>query len=215
MHAARHPRRLLPRVLWVALFALLTLASRSAPGTVAEQRARLPPAAECAGKVEGKWKAQVYTAGEGAWYEFDLEIHKVPGSETELTGLVHVHSWRGDPNQASPGPCDGRLHYRGTMNGRGSYHDGDIAFGGSDFHLDETMCGEMGGYNPDQFTGRIDERLQEFQSVNNDGGQAVNEPTVFRRIGCFDEGPKANADVTPPPYYPERRQGGCSCSVGE
>ena len=39
-----------------------------APATVAEQRARLPPPADCGDKVEGKWKALVYQPNGGAWY---------------------------------------------------------------------------------------------------------------------------------------------------
>ena len=38
----------------------------------------------------------------------------------------------------------------------------------------------------------------------------MNEPAVFRRVACFDDKPRAGADVKPPPYYPERR-GGCDC----
>ena len=64
-----------------------------------------------------------------------------------------------------------------------------------------SICGSsIGfGYNLDNFTGTIDPEIQEFQSVNNDGGISVNEPNVFRRIRCF-EGPAPTDDVEPPPF---------------
>jgi hypothetical protein len=48
-------------------------------------------------------------------------------------------------------------------------------------------------YRPDHFTGTIDPAIQEFQSVNNDGGRAVNDPMVFRRIACGEGDGEASA----------------------
>jgi hypothetical protein len=50
--------------------------------------------------------------------------------------------------------------------------------------LQHRACGHPHGYNPDNFSGEIDPWRAEFQSVNNDGDRAVNEPHVFRRIRC-------------------------------
>ena len=73
-----------------------------APATIAEQRARLPPKAECRDPVEGKWKSHVYYAHQETWYEMVLEIERVEGSDTELSGKIYVHSWAGTPRTPEP-----------------------------------------------------------------------------------------------------------------
>jgi len=57
-------RRWLRLVLFVGVAGALVLRAGEAPGTVAEQRARLPPPAECPHPVEGMWKALVYSLEE-------------------------------------------------------------------------------------------------------------------------------------------------------
>jgi hypothetical protein len=195
-----------------ALFLAMTVRLSEAPATVAEQRARLPPAAECESPVAGKWKALVYSANTVSWYEYTMEVRHVEGSETALTGVIHVDAWTGSPEESEPGPCHGNLRMKGKMKGRGSFAGGQVSFGGESFELTEVICGDRTGigYNPDQFTGRLEPERHEFQSVNNDGGAAVNEPSVFRRIGCFDDEQRENPQaVPPPPFFPERREGGC------
>ena len=99
----------------------------------------------------------------------------------------------------------------------GTYADGQVAFGSNEFQLTEVICGDFNSvrYYPDNFTGRIDPALQEFQSVNNDGGAAVNEPAVFRRIACYDdEAMQPKGDVKPPPFFPARKSsGGCGAAL--
>jgi hypothetical protein len=202
------------RLLGAALVALLlSLTVRVSDATVAEQRARLPPAAECEHPVEGKWKAVVYREGYEVWHEFILEVHPVAGKEGALTGTIYVDTWNGGPGKSEPGACEGR-RFKGIMDGSGSFKGGRIAFGGGPFRLTEVLCGERQAiaYAPDQFTGMVEPERQEFQAVNNDGATAVNEPAVFRRIACFDDAPvgaAAKADVKPPPFFPARREGGC------
>jgi hypothetical protein len=209
------PRRRRGGVVPVAAIAALLLAMTvrlpEAPATVAEQRARLPPAAECESEIAGKWRAQIYSETTKSWYEFTLDVRHVDGSADALTGLIHVHLWVGGRELTEPS-CTGGSRYKGKMEGRGRFRNGEVLFGGGAFQLTEVICGDdVGtGYNSDQFTGRVDKERQEFQSVNNDGGAAVNEPTVFRRIGCFDDEPRANPAVAkPPPFFPARREGGC------
>lgn len=197
-----------------AVIALATIPiwPRSAPGTIAEQRARLPQAAECQDPVEGVWRAHVFDPLYQDWAEFTLEIRRVEGSATELVGRIVNHTWWGGPEQEQPGPCvSGRLRFVVSMLGRGTFTDGVISFGGTDWQLDEVLCGQWsGGYNLDNFSGTLDPEIQEFQSVNNDGGRAVDEATVFRRIGCLgSEQEDPQVDVTPPPFYPNRRSCGC------
>jgi hypothetical protein len=213
MGQRRSPTSRLPGATVAAFLLALTVRVPEAPATVAEQRARLPPAAECEHPVEGTWKAVVYSENHLSWYEFVLEVRRVKGSVSALTGMIYVDTWGGGPEQSEPGPCAGYRRIKGKMEGRGSFADGQVVFGGREFQLVEDICGERQAvpYDPDQFTGRIEPERQEFQSVNNDGGSAVNEPTVFRRIACFDHGPveNAGADVKPPPFFPARREGGC------
>ena len=203
---------LLPGAAVAVLLLAMTIRLPEAPATVAEQRARLPPAAECESEVAGKWKGIVYSRNTASWYEYTMEVRHVEGSETALTGVIVVDTWFGGPEQAEPGACDGRRRVKGKMAGSGSFVGGQVQFGGGAFELTEVICGDRVAidYNPDQFTGRIEKERQEFQSVNNDGGAAVNEPTVFRRIGCFDDEQRQNPEaVPPPPFFPARRESGC------
>jgi hypothetical protein len=196
-----------------ALLLAMIVRVPEAPATVAEQRARLPPAAECASEVAGKWKAHIFSENTGyRWYQYDLEIRHDETDPTQLVGMMYVDTYRGIAAEPEPPrPC--QHHYRGKMPARGTFIDGNVAFTGSSFELVEEVCGEFYGYNPDSFTGRLEPERQEFQSVNNDGGAAVNEPVVFRRIACFDEDRphKPAGPVTPPAFYPKRRAaaGGC------
>jgi hypothetical protein len=81
-----------PLVAVVAILAALTIRVPEAPATVAEQRARLPPAAECEDEIEGKWRAHTYSDWRGRWAEFTLEIHRVKGDPVASTGLIKAHS---------------------------------------------------------------------------------------------------------------------------
>lgn len=204
-------RKSVARLAVVAGFAALVLQPRSAPGTVAEQRARLPPPAECESEAEGRWKAHVYDDRFRIWHTFLLEVRHVADDPAKLTGTIKVEVWRGGPTEQQPGPCQGQTRYRLHMPAEGTHKDGLIHFWGTRYEIDEVLCGSFPGYNLDHFSGRIDQLIQEFQSVNNDGGNAVNQPTVFRRIGCFDSGTDEPAvAVKPPPLLPKSRSG-CSC----
>lgn len=199
----------------LAAFVVLSAAPRRAPaGTVAEQRARLPPPAQCEDPVEGVWKSHDFREWRRQWTIFTLEIHRVDGTP-ELRGTIRNESWRGDANQSEPGPCVGELRYDVSMDAVGRVESGQIEFGGvGAWRLDAVLCGEfVGGYNLDVFTGPLDGELLEFQAVNNDGGVSVNEPTVFRRVACL---PGAKAEdpqvvVRPPAFYPpeDADKGGC------
>lgn len=210
-------RRAAVRLGLVVLVATAVLVlPRSAPGTVAEQRQRLPPPAECTDEVEGRWKAHVYDERFRVWHAFHLEVHRVAGSEVELRGKISVRVWHGDAKQQEPGACHGETHYLLTQQAKGAVKEGEIHFWGTSQKLEQVLCGRFGAYNLDHFSGKIDKALQEFQSVNNDGGLAVNQPTVFRRIGCFDEPPPPDVEVKPPPIFRSGadKKSGCGCGVG-
>ena len=207
--------RAAPRVASVAILAAVTFASRSAAPSVAEQRARLPPPAHCEDEVDGIWRSHQFNETYLEWTIFTLEIHRKKGSASELEGRILNDSWEGQKTDQEPGNCGPTVpwRYQVSMPGAGTYVDGQVSFEGTSWKLDRTVCGTLPlgfGYNLDHFTGKIDAAIQEFQSVNNDGGKAVNEATVFRRVRCFDEdGPKPPLQVDPPPFLPPRQTGGC------
>lgn len=184
--------------------------SGSVEATIAEQRARLPPPAECEDPVEGVWKSHKYNPQFGDWEIFTLEIRRVRGTKNALKGRISNHSWQGGPAEQEPGPCRGGFHWIVSMDGQGSVQGDQIFFGGvGQWRLDRMICrrGPF-GYNLDNFSGQIDAEIQEFQSLNNDGGRAKNIPYVFRRIRCFPPDSVPHVEVTPPPFLP-RRTGGC------
>ncbi len=198
--------------LWALALGVIALPClQTAEATISEQRARLPPAAQCEDPVEGVWKSHMYRPTWGDWECFYLEIRRKAGSDTELTGIIRNHSWQGDPHDQEPGKCRGRDQWIVSMDGRGTIHGDEILFGGiGQWRMDRVFCGRGPyGYNLDNFSGTIDRELLEFQSLNNDGGRAVNEPTLFRRIRCFPPGSRPHIQVQPPPFYPERSRSGC------
>ncbi len=181
----------------------------SSSATVEEQRARLPPAARCSDLVEGTWLATNFQANRAVWHEYTLEIRRgVPGG-AEIKGEMSVHYWSGGDQDERPPKCrPGGYEVYVKMQGSGTVApNGEVAFGSKSYVVDKAPCGTSRRYNPDNFTGKIDPDLQEFQSVNNDGGNAVNEPTVFRRIRCIDSARLVAPGnrPTPPSFAPPKR----------
>jgi hypothetical protein len=192
-------------------------------GSIEEQRARLPPAATCQDPVEGVWMGRVFHQPGRDWYIYTLEIHRAAPGSSQLTGVLHSRFWNGPPNVYEPLPCRAGVLDRSVfMTGAGRAMGLDVQFGGTSWRPEALHCGPAGSlrsimYNLDQFSGRIDPAIQEFQSVNNDGGEAINEPTVFRRIRCFDgpSGPsqRPTINVAAPPLLPPQRAGSCARST--
>ena len=185
-----------------------------APATIQEQRNRLPPPADCGeDPVAGVWKSHAYYPGHGQWYIFTLTIHRDPDREGHLVGNVHSHYWTGTPDDEEPPPCrPGGYHQTVIMPADGTVNDMQIEFGGTSWEAEQNFCGPpVMGYFPDRFSGIIDPQIEEFQSVNNDGGPMVNYPTVFRRSRCLTDpdGPPPVV-VAPPDFYPSS---GCGCGL--
>lgn len=211
--APRNRRRWLLS-LGVAFAVAISLLPRGSSATVEEQRARLPPPAECPDKIEGTWAALVYYERQRTWYEFQLVIHRTAldknGKSGAIEGEMTSHFWYGDAQEDKPPGCGpGRREVTINMPGKGSVDANEnIAFGATTFTVGAVACGYAGGYNPDNFTGKIDGALHEFQSVNNDGGGAVNEPAVFRRIRCLNtpDAPfRKSTQAKPPAFAPPKR----------
>jgi len=195
-------------------FAAAILVPSPAPANIQEQRARLPPPATCTDPVEGVWMSHKFNPQFGDWYIFTLEVRRAPGSQTDLRGVIRAHSWIAGPQESEPPPCRAGLdHWVVFMTAQGTISPaGEIVFFGTSWRLESSLCGRSPGpgqYNLDRFSGRIDPAIQEFQSVNNDGGRAVNEPTVFRRVRCLDPPTAPHVKVAPPPMRPPST-GGCS-----
>lgn len=205
------------RVALVALVAGLTVRPAEAPATVAEQRARLPPPAECDDPIAGTWRGLTWYPHHREWFEFTLEIQRVPGKDGELSGSILADFWDGVPEVSEPGACTGpgnRVLVRqpavGTFDGK------QVTFRGTSWKVERVVCGEWSGdYAVERFRGTLEPERQEFQSVNDwREGDGDEEPTVFRRIRCPDapsDGPveprPAEGSARPPPFQPRVKSG--------
>jgi hypothetical protein len=218
------PRRVVLLTL-TGVCAALVLVPSLAPATIEEQRARLPPPATCQDPVEGVWMSHKYEPPYDEWMIFTLQIHRdprgaqaptvlgVPG-RIPLAGYIQAHAWFGSGPQASaPPPCtSGQSHWEVAMTAEGHVTGMRVEFWGTSWNISAVHCGSRYfRYNLDHFTGVIDPAIQEFQSVNNDGGRAINDPTVFRRVRCFDPSSPPHPYVAPPSFQPPGRSG-CSRS---
>ncbi len=204
----------------VGVGAALVLLPSLAPATIEEQRTRLPPPASCQDPIEGIWMSHKYELPGDEWMIFTLEVHRAqgaavnapPGAPIALVGRIQAHAWLGaGPRASSPPPCSSGLsHWTVEMTAQGQVVDRRVDFWGTHWSIGNVFCGpRYFGYNLDHFSGEIDPTIQEFQSVNNDGGRAVNDPTVFRRVRCFDPVSPPHPFVAPPSFQPPRRAG-CS-----
>lgn len=197
----------------VGLAAGLSLYPGTAPATISEQRARLPPPASCQDPVAGVWQSHSFNEMYQEWGRFTLTIRRTEDSETELVGEIINESWYGPKSESVRGPCVGRLQYIVSMKAAGSYRDGRVEFHGLEWRFEDKLCAvnEYFGYNLDRFSGVIDHDIQEFQSVNNDGGRYIDVPTVFRRVSCDDsQALEPRVSVRAPAFYPpEDERRGC------
>jgi hypothetical protein len=164
-------------------------ASGGSAGSVGAQRARLPQAIACNDPVAGVWRAHTYSPRRGSWAMFTLHIERAPHGV--LSGTIVSHEWGGGSNDSRPPPCSlSDFDITARMPAHGSIFHDDVDFAGGPAHMQiNCATGGRNDYNPDHFTGHLDAARQEFQSVNNDGGWAVNEPHVFRRIDCLPGDP--------------------------
>ncbi len=198
----------------VVSVALLTF-PKDSPASIEEQRARLPPPAECTDELEGEWLALTHSSTYDDWYQVRLTIKRTsPGAQT-VEGQMRVRFWFGDDNAMNPPPCtERRAQERVVIQpSLGTYIDNEVQFHAQSWSFAPESCFKSGRYNLDNYSGRIDHKLHEFQSVNNDGGRAVNEPAVFRRVKCIN-GPDVLSptmsrpvDVKAPSFTPKRKWG--------
>ncbi len=157
-----------------------------APNTVEGQRAMLPSAVVCKDPVAGRWEAVKYNPLWGDWVRFTLAVHNSGGA---LGGTITSRTWSGGPLDSAPPPCGpGTFDITVAMNAHGRAGATKIEFGAASYTVSSIRCPSTTlDYSPDNFSGTIDARRQEFQSVNNDGARDIDQPYVFRRTGCLDE----------------------------
>ena len=155
--------------------------------TVDGQRALLPAAATCADPVAGRWEALKFSPLLSAWVHFTLAVHRYEGGA--LTGTILSRTWSGSAFDRAPPACSIEgFDFTVSMNASGNVDTrGRITFGSSRFSLVSVQCPSIlrTDYAPDTFTGVVDSSREEFQSLNNDGANNVNEPYVFRHTGCL------------------------------
>lgn len=211
MSAARARLRL-GRVLAVVAGCAVVLWAERAPADIQEQRNRLPPpATTCTDPIEGVWMSHAYYPNQQSWAIFRLTVRRKHGSTTELEGQIDAEFWDASPQESNPPPCrPGLFHATVIEPAQGTISGAQIAFWGTSWRTNQVLCGGGGfSYNLDRFTGAVDPAILEFQSILDDRGDWVGEPTVFRRIRCIDPAARPHATVSAPPFQPPTR--GCGC----
>ena len=115
-----HRRRTACGLTLLAGFVLASwLPGASFASTVAEQRARLPPPADCKDPIAGIWKSHSYDERFRDWTIFTLEIKRTAPDKDEFEGKITNDSWDAEPHESSPPKCRGGLRYIISMPAKG------------------------------------------------------------------------------------------------
>ena len=191
----------------------------AAPATVAEQRQRLPPAAECDDPVQGVWRAHAYRPDRKRWFINTMELRWNEG-RSKLLSKYENHHWSGGPDDSEPGPCRPGGHRRKAYStGEGSLQGDQLEVRGTKLGADETICGTIRfDRSLGTLTGSLDRENNEFRSEM--ASRFGSHPIIWRRIRCIDEPevedkpppPPPPVEPPPPPPRPSKRTG-CGCAV--
>jgi hypothetical protein len=216
------------RRLWLTSAASLLVSlcvvgmARRAPATVAEQRARLPPAAECRDPLAGVWRAHLYRPNEGRWAINTMEL-RWSADHTKLLSSYENHFWNGGPDDGEPPPCRPGLYRRiSSSTGEGSFAAGILKVRGTQLGPDRAVCGSATFQRAlGVLEGTLDPEGNEFRSQMSSRFGVY--PIVWRRIRCLDDATGLDRDTArptvddppvapaaPPPPAPSSA-GGCSC----
>jgi len=146
-----------------------------------------PAYASCKNDVQGIWRADTNTGNNG-WNVMTLFVRHTPGSGSDVQGNIIADVWHGTAADRTPPSCVGNkpLHYRAHMDAHGTYAAPTLDFQGSNVSIEKVFCGRSSGYNADHLKGAVDLATGQFNGTNNDGHAAVNESTLFHRVGCID-----------------------------
>ena len=139
------------------------------------------PSGTCEDPIVGVWRAHRYEVP-GRHVAFTLRITSREGNR--LTGTIVNRAWSGSRSQTRPPRCaPGVVDDTTTMPATGTLV-------GTHFHFDalrfdrRTNCYSSGGrYYLDHFDGQL--MGARLGVTNNDGAADINQPYVFRRIGCL------------------------------
>jgi len=163
--------------------------------------------------VEGEWRAHKYDPRFDDWGIFTILLRRETPTSNVLVGRITTEYWTGGQQYQLPPPCfPGLRHYRVSQDARGTLAGMRVEIAGRTLRLEEQYCPRSyASYNLDHFAGVIDPVRQEFQALNNDGGRDINEPTVFRRVRCFEPAVVPHPVVAPPAFQPPRRSRAQGC----
>jgi hypothetical protein len=154
-------------------------------GTIEEQRARLPPPADCADPVDGVWLGIEDDAARNNWYEFTLVIHRPDPRKSELVGEVVSHAWSGGKEVKEPPPCaPGRFEHMVHMPADGTVTGNRLYFGGKSVKTDDVLCGSQLPYYPDKFTGTVDTVERHQRAHHRPAAGADPRRHGRRALGC-------------------------------
>ncbi|MDP3277109.1 MAG: hypothetical protein Q8Q09_18095 [Deltaproteobacteria bacterium] len=189
------------------------LRPQSAPASIEDQRARLPPTqvrGGCSDEVSGRWIAHVYYAQLRDWYRYELLLTQ---RGDVLSGSIRLRGWTGTPSESEPPACRPGLRdaeWSEPAEGlviRGP--DGlSVRVDATSVRIEATHCGSASGtFALDHFAGRIDPTTQEFVSTNTYtfGAQTLTDLTVFRRVACAD-GASPSPPIAPTVTVPQAHE---------
>jgi len=205
----------------LAVVAAALFLTGSAPATVAEQRQRLPPPAECSDPIAGVWRAHIYHADRQRWSLNTMELSWNAG-RTKLTSFYENQYWSGGPEDSEPPqpPCRaGQFRRKATSTGEGTYSGTELEVRGTKLGSVEHLCGSTKFTRAlGTLTGTVDHERNEFRSEMT--SRFGIDPIIWRRIRCVGEAaptlvtPPPPPPVLPPPSPPSpSRSGGCGCAL--
>jgi hypothetical protein len=155
----------------------------------------VPGAADCPDPIVGTWVSREHYPEFGDWYRFELVIRRDARDPARIVGTIGSRSWAGGADLHLPTSCLSpnpeelgvAFDWSVRMDATGAFDGARVSFDGRSHHVETTRCGPQfraDHYNVDHFGGQLVENGRYLQAVNNDGGRAVDEPHVFRRISC-------------------------------
>jgi hypothetical protein len=148
--------------------------------------ALLPPSVSCSDPVAGVWMSHEFHPRLGEWYVFTVDVRREHPGADALVGEIKSEFWEGHATATSAPSCDDEEAVHGVvrMPARGVARGDRVTLDGVTWQAEDTECKHRWshGYNTDSFTGTLSGSV--FNTVNNDGGRSLDDPTNFRRIRC-------------------------------
>lgn len=151
----------------------------TAPGaTVPDARPR--PTDACPDPLAGRWHARRYANGE--WLEHRVILTR---RGRDLACAQEFRSWPGGLDDVAPPACPdgGRQFFQARLRCEATARAGSLELASVELLDRRTHCGgEVPTYNLDHFVGTLDGN--QWDAINDDGGDDVGQPYRFRRVSC-------------------------------